>query len=384
MTKTPFCRIPRTDGQIHLVTGATGFVGAALILDLLQNTRDGVVALVRPGSQGAAARLHEALRHAAICYDLELEPEMLERCSVVPGDVLQEGCGVGELQLGGVDQVWHSAASLRYENRYQDEIFATNVEGTRRVLQLARRLGAPVFNHVSTAYVAGRRTGPIPEGEAAVSETNNHYERSKIEGERLVCSAEDLRVRIFRPSIVVGHSHTLGATTFTGFYGFVRQLVQFRGMMERTQRGLLERTSLRMRIDPRSRMNFVSIDRVAREAVQIGLRADSEGFYHLVHPQPVPVDVALRAVFSVVGLREPELVEDPAELQWLDARFDERLDFYGAYIRGYKQFRRERTDHALGGTPSEPVVYDLAQLQAMARWYLAVLERERSQLPVAR
>jgi hypothetical protein len=154
--------------------------------------------------------------------------------------------------------------------------------------------------------------------------------------------------------------------------------------VERTQRGLLERTSLRIRVEPGSTINLVPIDAVASEAVRIGLREDSEGWFHLVSPQPVAVEKAIRTIFGVLGLREPEFVEDAAELQWLDARFDERLDFYGSYIRGDKQFSRERADAALDGSRGGNHAYDEARITAMARWYLALLEQERSQLPVAR
>ena len=67
------------------------------------------------------------------------------RCRVVAGDLLEEGCGVTET-IAGATHFWHCAASLRYENRFVDEIRATNVEGTRHALDLARSLGGPLFN----------------------------------------------------------------------------------------------------------------------------------------------------------------------------------------------------------------------------------------------
>jgi nucleoside-diphosphate-sugar epimerase len=279
--------------------------------------------------------------------------------------------------------VWHCAASLRYEDRYADEIRATNVDGTRRVLELAAELGAKYFNHVSTAYVAGRRTGVIHEQPMDDGEVNNHYERSKVDAEGVVRGAFGPRVRIFRPSIVVGHSRTLEATTFTGFYGFVRQLVQFRGMVNRMQAGLLERKPLRMRIDPEAPINLVAIDAVAREAVAIARSEESEGVYHLTHPSPPPVGMAVNAIFDMLDLPRPIFVRDAAELEWLDARFDERLDFYRSYITADRRFDRSRTDAALDGEQGDDTVYDADGIQALGRWYLARLESERRNLPVA-
>jgi nucleoside-diphosphate-sugar epimerase len=190
-------------------------------------------------------------------------------------------------------------------------------------------------------------------------------------------------VRIFRPSIVVGHSRTLSATTFTGFYGFVRQLVQFRGMVNRMQAGMLERRPLRLRMDPEAPINLVPIDTVAREAVTVAQSEASEGVYHLTNGSPPEIGMAARAVFDLLGLAPPIFVRDAAELEWLDARFDERLDFYRSYITADRRFDRSRTDAALGGEWRENPVYEASRIQALGRWYLDRLERERRNLPVA-
>ncbi|MEQ1500957.1 MAG: SDR family oxidoreductase [Myxococcota bacterium] len=368
----------------HLVSGATGFVGGALVLELLRRTDDPICAVVRATGRTARQRFHDALAHASQVYGVALDPGDLDRCRVVTGDLLRPGCGIDPDDVGPVGQVWHCAASLRYENRYLEEIRATNVDGTRHVLALAERLGAEAFNYVSTAYVAGRRTGAIPEQAVEDLATNNGYEQSKIEAERLVSAAPGMRVRIFRPSVVVGHSETLAATTFSGFYGFLRQLVQFKGMVDRTQQGLLARTPLRIRLDADARINLVPVDAVAEEAVRIGLADEATGIFHLTSARPPTVGLAVRTLFSIVDLHEPRFVDTPEAFEWLDARFDERLDFYGSYIRGDKQFERARTDAALGGIAGPEVTYDGERLASMGRWYLELLSQERRRLPVAR
>lgn len=141
----------------HFVTGGTGFVGAALVLELLDRTDDDVVALARPGDGSAHDRMVSAVQGAAKAYGRDVAELPLHRLRGVAGDVTRPCCGVEDDVVA--DVLWHSAASLRYEDRYADEIMATNVGGTRNVLDLAERMGVDVVNAVSTAYVVGSRQG---------------------------------------------------------------------------------------------------------------------------------------------------------------------------------------------------------------------------------
>lgn len=372
--------------SIHVITGATGFVGASLALELLRRPDTRLLALVRPGAATPTQRLMNALAEASAAYDLppDLLREAPRRCAAVAADLTADACGLTGSLDARPTHVWHCAASLNYEDRHVDEIRSTNVDGTRRVLALAEQLGAPIFNHVSTAYVAGNATGTVHESVRDDVQTHNHYERSKIDGERLVLAAKIPLRRIFRPGIVIGHSRTLAATTFSGAYGFIRQLVQFRGAVARAQKGLLERTRLRIRADAALGLNLIPIDAVASPLATLGLRDTAEGVFHLTHPAPPRLDLFLSIIFREVGLPPPLLVDNRDEFEWLDERFDRRLEFYGSYLVGDKSFDRSRTDAALGAEREDVRPLDEAALTAVVRWYLDRLARERSNLPATR
>jgi nucleoside-diphosphate-sugar epimerase len=302
----------------------------------------------------------------------------------VAGDLTFAECGVGALDVA-IDTVWHSAASLQYEDRHAEAIHTANVDGTRHVLALAQRLGARTFNHFSTAYVAGTLSGVLRETPASLDHVNNQYERSKVLGERLVTAAgAAMRTRIFRPSIVIGHTETYAATSFTGLYGFLRNLTKFQRVMSRAQDGLLERVPVKLRVDPTSRLNLIPVDHVVRDAVTVHLREAEGAIFHLTNSSPpVTVDV-VSEMWAQVGLLAPQFVQDKAEFDWIDRKFSERIDFYESYLVGEKVFDRSGTDAVLGADAQPDFPMPAERLRAFNGWYIAHLEAQRAALPTGR
>jgi nucleoside-diphosphate-sugar epimerase len=119
-----------------------------------------------------------------------------------------------------VTEIIHSAASVSFTLPL-DEARQINLEGTRRVLELAADCSALTrFAHVSTAYVAGDHRGDFSELDHDLGQGfNNTYEQSKWESEQLVREhGEHLPVQIFRPSIVVGHERSGWTASFNVIY----------------------------------------------------------------------------------------------------------------------------------------------------------------------
>jgi thioester reductase-like protein len=217
----------RTRGDV-LITGATGFLGMELMARLLQAGDRRVWALVRARDDAEAGQ-----RMRAVLESLVPDPDSVAaRVVPVAGDVMRDGLGleprVRDELAEAVDEVIHSAASVSFSLPLE-QARAVNVEGTRRMLELAllassRGDGLRRFAHVSTAYVAGTHCGSFGEDDFARGQGfNNTYERSKWEAERLVRRyAGLLPVQVFRPSIVVGDERSGWTASFNVIYSPLR------------------------------------------------------------------------------------------------------------------------------------------------------------------
>jgi thioester reductase-like protein len=194
----------RSDGSpLLLITGATGLVGRATLrrlLDTQPNLR--ALALVRTREGG------EALRHSF--------GELAARVTPVLGDVRRPGLGLDATlrrELSGcVTHALHSAGDICF-SRALEQARAVNTAGTAHALELATDLNPSCrFAFVSTAYVAGRAVGVLPE-EAAGGTVGfvNAYEQSKHEAETLV-RASGCDFVILRPSSIICDAET-GAVT---------------------------------------------------------------------------------------------------------------------------------------------------------------------------
>jgi thioester reductase-like protein len=220
----------RSGGAV-LLTGATGFVGMELLARYLERTERPVLTMVRAGSDEAArerigAVLENLFGYRAGRYE--------DRVTAVAGDLTAPRLGLDPARWDWLAEAStmtvHCAASVSF-GQSLEEARAINVEGTRRMLELAGRAkelgGLDRYAQVSTAYVAGNHAGRFYECDLDVGQSfNNSYEQSKFEAEQLVRSHPDLPFTILRPSIVVGDSNSGWTAAFNVLYWPLRALAR--------------------------------------------------------------------------------------------------------------------------------------------------------------
>ena len=169
-----------------LVTGATGFVGSAVARALLQAGWQ-VTALVRPNSD---RRNLQRLGTDLVTGDL--------------GDA-----GSLEHALAGCEALFHVAADYRLGARNPEDLYRTNVDGTRNILESARRVGTARIVYTSSVATMGIPADGSPGREdtpVTLTDMIGHYKRSKFLAEQLAREAarSGSSVVIVNPSTPVG------------------------------------------------------------------------------------------------------------------------------------------------------------------------------------
>jgi thioester reductase-like protein len=269
--------------DVVFVTGYPGSIARRLLRAMVEARRERpprVVALSLP-SQGDSAR--------AELEALGVEHDLLE------GDVTAMHLGLSGAEFkrlaGEVTEIWHLAAL--YDLSADPKLIrAVNVEGTRTLLDLARRARRlKRLHHFSSAYVSGDRTGVVLEDELDVGQRfDDPYARSKFEAELLVRHAQaEVPTTIYRPSMVVGDSRTGEIDRFDGPYFLALLLV-----------AAPVAVPLPLPQEGGAPLNAVPVDFVVEAAVSIGANSAAVGrTVHLVDPAPWSV----RRVYELVAAR---------------------------------------------------------------------------------
>jgi len=168
-----------------LVTGGTGFVGRALVVELLAAGREVRVLARRPD--------HPALA------GLKVE--------VARGDLLDPASLAAAVQ--GCDRVFHVAADYRLWVPDPQVMYAVNVQGTKDLLAAAAEAGVTKMVYTSTVGTLGNPGDGRPGNEdtpVTLADMVGHYKRSKFLAEQAVLEAagSGLPVVLVHPSAPVG------------------------------------------------------------------------------------------------------------------------------------------------------------------------------------
>ena len=244
------------DGVVF-VTGATGLLGSDLVRRwTASGTSHRIAVLVRDRARWAAIARRLGLSH--------------EDVVALEGDVTREGLGLTRAARTWIASqstaMVHLAADTTF-SRPLDQARLVNRDGTANLLALAadcRHVARVAY--VSTAFVAGRRTGLVPESAdgAATEQIGwvNAYEQSKAEAEALV--------RASRRDFVILRSSTIACDDTSG-------VVTQRNAVHQALRLFHDGLAAMIPGVPDSVLDVVPTEYVVDAIARLALRGDLDG-----------------------------------------------------------------------------------------------------------
>jgi amino acid adenylation domain-containing protein/thioester reductase-like protein len=193
------------------LTGATGFLGAFLLQELLQQTRSDIYCLVRAGSLAEGqARIQTSLKRYSLW-----DEDFSNRIKLVLGDLSQPSLGIKASQFERlaekIDIIYHCGAWVNIVYPYSI-LKTANVIGTQEVIRLASKTKVKPIHFISTVDVFASsesellRTIQFSTSPGPISNLCSGYAQSKYTAEQIILAANmrGIPCSIYRPSNIVG------------------------------------------------------------------------------------------------------------------------------------------------------------------------------------
>ncbi|WP_443042806.1 non-ribosomal peptide synthetase [Streptomyces sp. NBC_00344] len=289
-----------TGEQRPLLTGASGFLGAFLLRDLLESTDAQVDCLVRSADVAEGAhRLRSNLERYGLW-----QHSYAERVRPLPGSLSSPGLGLSEGVYRSlcrrVGAVYHNGAQVNFASPYAD-LRDANVRGTEELLRIVAASQSSGMHYISTTGVYGPQAGgsrPITEATPTgpVQDLPDGYSQSKRVAEQIVDIARrrGLPVTVYRPARISGDSQTGACQDRDLLWQFIKGCLQARAVPED-----LDESTGWVPVD------YVSAAVVAIAGAEHGSPAGDHGAFHLTNDRAPRLTEVFRAADTLGFAVEP-------------------------------------------------------------------------------
>jgi amino acid adenylation domain-containing protein/thioester reductase-like protein len=272
---------PVTEPARVFLTGATGFLGAFLLHELLQQTQADIYCLVRASTTAEGAKSLQRTLESYSFWDASLSARIIP----VVGDLARPLLGLSAEQFQSlatqIDVIYHNGALVNFIYPYS-ALKATNVLGTQEILRLASRHHVKPVHFVSTLSVflsSDALAGTTVREDDSLNggaRLYGGYAQSKWVAEQLVMIARSrgLPVCIYRPGLITGHSQTGVWNTNDFAFSVIRSCIQLGSVP-----------------DLGTTIDLIPVDYVSRAIIYLSRQSTALGkAFHLANPQPVWVN----------------------------------------------------------------------------------------------
>ena len=270
---------PTTEPKHIFLTGATGFLGAFLLDELLKETSADIYCLVRASDIEAGQQKIQANLERYLLWNQDLASRIIP----VIGDLSQPLLGLTEevfqTLASKLDLIYHAGAFVNLVYSYT-LLRPSNVLGTKEIIRLASLGKVTPVHYISTADVLkpltdfGKRI--VKENESVDSGKNlkDGYSQSKWVAEQLIIAARSrgIPTTIYRPGMIGGHSQTGASQTNDLVCRIIKGIIQLQAAPDLNQW-----------------VNLVPVDYTSKAIVYLSRQQTSLGqAFHLVNPEPLP------------------------------------------------------------------------------------------------
>jgi amino acid adenylation domain-containing protein/thioester reductase-like protein len=259
-----------------LLTGASGFLGAFLLYELLVQTPGDVYCLVRAASAEAAM---QRIERTMAGYQI-WRAEFAARIKPLIGDLAKPSLGMDDATFQAtaqrVGQIYHCGAWVNFTYPYS-ALKAANVQSIQEVLRLACCGHVKPVHFVSSLVVfSSSAYGQVfYEDDPLLHSTGftTSYGETKWVAEKIIAlgRARGIPVTIYRPGVIGGHSITGAGNAKDMIWALIKGCIQ-----------------LGVGPDTASLMDIAPVDYVSKGIVHLAQQPASLGRnFHLAHPAPV-------------------------------------------------------------------------------------------------
>ena len=363
------------------ITGVTGLLGRNLLFEVIKNhlsRLDQLEIFVFGRRDRQGVPLQERLRHILLGDGAEylgIGGQLLDSLVAPSSNVIKyvemdfdsdvfhiEQDVLNDLRSSPLDWFFHVAGltDLRSTPAALMNLRRTNIEGTRRVLELVSHLRVNEFCYVGTAYACGMSSGRLQPDYVNPAETfRSPYEKSKVEAEVLVrefAKSTGVRCRYFRPATICGRLLELplgSVSNFDVFYSWPAFFFRLKLKGAGVRGPVNHNCELNVRVcySRKSGLNIVPVDYVVKVMYLICEQDDPGESYHLVNNVETPHDFYIPRMLDAVGISGVTQVDRVPE----DRTFLENL-YYRTIGSLYTPY-----------ITCEPMLFDVSNLQRLLK-----------------
>jgi len=251
-----------------LICGGFGFSGQYLVYFLLKKGYKVILLGRAKGSLTLNKRLQILIdNNSLVSSEFKIAKDLFAKITILEGDIAKPGLGLAHEQYDYIlrakpDKIYNLAACLRYEEKYRNKLFQTNVEGTKQLLELAKQIKCK-YIHISTAYIAGTEieSGTVIEEKYYESENfPNVYLESKACAEHLIRDYSKkfkINYNIFRFPTLIGDSETGFTNSIFGFYEYIAAISAIKRKNKANEQ-------IRFMASPKGAVNLLPVDIVVK------------------------------------------------------------------------------------------------------------------------